>query len=200
MLLGIRAYRRPANRPAARLTQSAMAEEMILPPCRYPLSAVDLARSTALARRLGTESRECYTNAYRAMALAPGTVYVEGLVASSVTLAAIPHGWLEIPTTGMLLDPTPGYCDGSSPTLMYFAGQRWTRGATLAVFRRQGSATFPLSDCPADGDEEGWRRAESECHGFRAAYHLERFGTPMCAEAELAEQRLIAQMSRWPQG
>ena len=185
-----------------------MPKDRVLPSSHYPPTAVDRARSTALAHGARAQPRECYSNAYRAMMLAREAVYVEGYVASSLTSSAIQHAWLEIPETRIILDPTPSYCDGTSSALSYFAGQRWTREDIRATYLRQRGATFPLGGVQPERHRddaqrdprivEGWRRAASECHRFRAAHYLERYGTPMSPAMELAHQRLITELSGLP--
>lgn len=74
-------------------------------------------KSRELGREIEAKPKECFNNAFRALALLPGSSYIEGYAIFEGGLL-IEHGWLEY--QGETLDPTmPEGADWYEPGLRY---------------------------------------------------------------------------------
>lgn len=119
---------------------------------------VDLEESRRLATIVGAKDKNCYHNAWSALAFAPkGSRYVEGF-ASAILVSM--HGWIEKPD-GKIIDPTPCFhADDRSWETTYFPAKRWT-------MRQMNKDTIDLGYLPFHSDEFG---VCFQQRGYRDAY------------------------------
>ena len=88
------------------------------------MSSLDQAASIELATQIGAKAKRSFDNAYRAVLVVEGAVYVQGFLVTLTSLEPIEHGWIE--AGDRILDPTLPHLP--SPTaLQYFPAQRLSR-------------------------------------------------------------------------
>ncbi len=122
------------------------------------MGCVDLEESRRLALIVGAKDKNCFHNAWSALAYAPkGSYYVEGFASALIVSM---HGWIEV-SGKKIIDPTPCFYAEDRPwETTYFPARRWT-------LRQMSKDTVELGYLPFHSDEFG------QCfqqRGYRDAY------------------------------
>jgi hypothetical protein len=82
---------------------------------------LDIETSAQIAIKIKRQFKECWKNAYKALAFLPeSALYVEGFIGG---VAPIEHGWCEV--DGRIIDPT--LFDSGFQPYQYFPGMRYTK-------------------------------------------------------------------------
>ena len=126
----------------------------------YESDLIDHEKSRELALIVGAKDKNCYHNAWSALAYAPkGSWYVEGF-ASAIIVSM--HGWIETPGE-KIIDPTPCFhAEDRAWKTTYFPARRWT-------LEEMAKDTIEIGCLPFHSDEFG------QCFeqlGYREAYRL----------------------------
>lgn len=122
------------------------------------IGCVDLKLSRELSLIVGAKDKNCFHNAWSALAYAPkGSWYVEGF-ASAIIVSM--HGWIETPDK-KIIDPTPCFhSEDRTWVTNYFTARRWD-------LKEMAKDTVEIGCLPFHNDEFG------ECfeqRGYRDAY------------------------------
>ncbi len=136
----------------------------------YGPESVDRELSRELCEKVNGQDKQCFYNAWSAMAFAPeGSYYVEGY--GSGILAAM-HGWIETPE-GTIIDPTPCFHEAERPwETTYFPAKRWTLAEMSADTVEVGQLPFHSDEFGQSfklvGYRDAFRRATRHTYGPEA--------------------------------
>ncbi len=107
------------------------------------VKTLDVAQSRELAKTSNSRSKASFDNAYAAIVLVEGAVYVQGFLAfPGEPYHTIEHAWLEVDDA--ILDPTLPYLNKKATDLYYFPAQ------TLTLAQLKGAIEEAKEDYPED--------------------------------------------------
>jgi predicted ABC-type ATPase len=114
----------------------------------HPQTEVDWTASKQLAGLMGT-NKECYLNAFHAMARYPNALYCEGWAVIRLNAEdenyfpmLFNHAWIEV--DGKIIDPTPSFAEDRGNA--YFPAIKWNGFELAMKLTEMGKNTLPVCE------------------------------------------------------
>lgn len=137
--------------------------------------------STDIAKQINGKATDCFNNAYQAVLLTEGAIYVQGFLVLSVELGSvvIEYAWIELDE--QIIDPTLPYINAKEQELYYFPAQH------LSVKQLNAAVEEAIEDYPEDDPLPVYGDTPYDYYGDRMLGGIEYTAAYKAAEAKCIE-------------